>query len=179
MKEAVIAKAYAKSIYQLGEETNTQITDEFTSLTEVINSCNDLETVLFLDVFTFEEKQSVLNDVIKKLNVSDLLRNSISFLMQEKRISLLPLIHKELVVIDDDRKGFLRGTIEGSEDSIDLDIEKKIVTFLAQKLGSEPKLKYKKNDKISAGFKVTVSDLQLDATVDNQLNKLKKEILNS
>lgn len=179
MKEAVVAKAYAQSIYQLGEESNVAITDELTKLTEVINENNDLETVLFLDVFTFEEKQAVLNDVIGRLNVSSLLKNTIAFLMQEKRIGLLPLIFKEIVVIDDHKKGFLRGIIEGRDQQIDPTFEAKILSFLKEKLGTEPKLSYKQSEKVTAGYRVTVEDLQLDATLDNQLNKLKSEILNS
>ncbi|MCR9203427.1 MAG: F0F1 ATP synthase subunit delta [Halobacteriovoraceae bacterium] len=179
MKEAVVAKAYAKSIYQLGEETNVAIADEFTKLTQVINENNDLETVLFLDVFTPEEKEAVLTDVLAKLNVSPLLKNSISFLMQEKRVGLMPMIYKNLIVLDDHKKGFMRGTIEGRGDEMDPEFEKKILSFLSQKLGTEPKLTYKKSTKVTAGYKVTVDDLQLDATVDNQLNKLKSEILNS
>ena len=179
MKEAIVAKAYAQSIYQLGEEQNVAITDELTKLTEVINESNDLETVLFLDVFTPEEKQVVMNDVLAKLNLSKLLGNVVSFLMEEKRLGIFPLIFKEMVVIDDDKKGFMRGTIEGRGDSVDPEFEKKIHTFLKEKLGKEPTLSYKKNENVTAGFRVTVEDLQLDATLDNQLNKLKSEILNS
>lgn len=179
MKEAIVARAYAQSIYQLGEESNIAITDELTKLTEVINENNDLETVLFLDVFTPEEKGAVLNDVLGRMNVSSLLKNAISFLMAEKRIGLLPLIFKEMVVLDDHKKGFMRGVIEGREDQIDPEFEKKIHAFLKEKLGTSPKLTYQKNEKVTAGFRVTVEDLQLDATIDNQLNKLKSEILNS
>lgn len=179
MKESIVARAYAQSIYQLGEENNIKVTDELTKLTETINESNDLETVLFLDVFTIEEKQSVMNAVMDKLQLSKLVKNVISFLIQEKRIGIMPLIFKEVVVIDDHKKGFMRGTIEGREDSVDEAFEKKIYSFLKEKLGTEPILTYKKNEKVTAGYRVTVEDLQLDATIDNQLNKLKSEILNS
>ena len=39
------------------------------------------------------------------------------------------------------------------------------------------KVSYKKNENITAGFKVTVEDLQLDATVDNQLRHFKSSVL--
>ena len=63
--------------------------------------------------------------------------------MQEKTW-YFPLIFKEMVVIDDDKKGFLRGTIEGSEEQVDPEFEKKITSFLKEKLGKEPELEYKK-----------------------------------
>ncbi len=179
MKEAMVARAYAKSIYQLGEEQKIDVTDELTKLTVIINENNNLETVMFLDVFTIEEKQAVMNEVLKRLELSSLVRNVINFLMDEKRINILPLIFKELVVLDDHHKGFMRGVIEGREDTLDEDFETKIHSFLKEKLGTDPILTYKKNEKLTAGFRVTVEDLQLDATLDNQLNKLKSEILNS
>ncbi len=179
MKESIVAKAYAKSIYALGEEQNVDVTSELTKLTEVINENNDLETVMFMDVFTIEEKQAVIGDVLAKLGTASLVKNVIGFLMEEQRIGLLPIIFKELVVIDDHKKGFIRGVIEGSEDEASPEVADKIVAYLTDKIGSKPVLTYKKNENLTAGYRVTVEDLQLDATIDNQLNKLKSEILNS
>ena len=66
MKELAVAKVYAKSLLELGDEKKIQLADELTRLTEVINKANDLETVLFMDVFTMEEKKAVFADVAKK-----------------------------------------------------------------------------------------------------------------
>lgn len=179
MKEAIIAKAYAKSIYELGQKSNIDITKELTLFTEVINESNDLETLLFLDVFTIEEKEAVLKEIFHRLETSNLARNTISFLLEEKRIALFPLLFKELVVIDDHEKGFLRGRIEGAADEAPKEIVEELTAYLAKKLNSRPVLTYKKNKELTAGYRVTVEDLQLDATLDNQLDKLKSEILNS
>ena len=179
MKESIVAQAYAKSIYALGEEQKIDVTEELTKLTEVINENNDLETVLFLDVFSYEEKLSVLSDVLEKLGTTSLVKNVISFLMSENRIGLLPIIFKEVVVIDDHKKGFIRGVIEGREDVANPEMTEKMIAYLADKVGAKPILTYKKNENLTAGYRVTVEDLQLDATIDNQFNKLKSEILNS
>lgn len=177
MKEQITAKAYAKSILELANENNVDIAKEFTTLTEVINSANDLETVLFLDVFTIEEKVNVLKEVTSKIGLSKLSTNFLLFLTDEKRLGLLPLIYKEIIVLDDDKKGFLKGVIEGTEDAIS-DEEKSLLTsYLKNKLGRDTNLEYKKNGNLTAGYRVTVEDLMLDATVDNQLDKFKSSIL--
>jgi len=179
MKEAVVAKAYAKSIFELGESISVDVTSELISFNELINENNDFETLLFSDAFTVEEKEAVLSSVFDKANYSSLTKNSVNYLLSEKRIGLFPLIFKEMVVIDDHKKGFLRGTIEGSEESISEEVTAQLIKYLKSKVGGEPKLNYKKNDNITGGYRVTVDDLQLDATIDNQLNILKQEILNS
>ncbi len=179
MKEQIIAKAYAQSIVELGVELKLDLVKELTTLTETINKSHDLETLLFLDVFTAEEKLGVLNEIMKKLNLSQVTTNFMQFLVQEGRIGLMPMIFKNVIVIDDHNKGFLRGTIEGSEETIPADVKEKLKSYLQSKLGVEPILEYKKNGNVSAGYRVTVEDLQLDASLENQLEKFKDSVLNS
>ena len=80
-------------------------------------------------------------------------------------------------MIDDERRGFIKGTIEGGDTQIDPAFQAKIETFLKAKLGKVPTLNYVQNTNVSAGYKVTVNDLQLDASLDNQLNQFKQSIL--
>lgn len=178
MKVENIAKAYAKSLKELGREANADVASELTSLTEVINENNDLETALFLDLFTVEEKENVLIDVVEKMKLSDLVKSFLCFLNQEKRIGILPLIFKELVVLDDHEKGFLKGQIEGANESVDPDFEKNVKAYLEKEMNKKIELSYVQSDKVSAGYRVTVEDLQLDASLDNQLKNFKETVLN-
>jgi F-type H+-transporting ATPase subunit delta len=177
MKEVAVSKIYAHSLLELGAEKKDSIVEQFTKLTEIINKANLLENVLFLDVFTQDEKKNVFADIAKKYNFSDLMVGMVNFLIEEKRIGLLPLIVKELIVLDDEKKGFLRGTIEGAEDSLDEKIIEQMKQFLKERLGKEPQLKYVQNDMISAGYRVTVEDLQMDASLDYQLEKFKQSVI--
>ena len=178
MKNTITAKVYAAAFIDLCEEAKIDIAKELTTLTETINASNDLENVLFLDVFTNEEKSSVFNAIAEKISLSKELTAAINYIINEKRINLLPLIYKEVIVIDDSKRGFIRGTIEGNTSEIPEDIKTKLTGSLKGDLaGKEAILDYKKNDSITAGYKVTVGDLQVDATVDNQLKAFKEAVL--
>lgn len=177
MKEQAVAKVYAKSLLELSDEKKLGLADELIKLTEVINKSNELENVMFLDVFTLDEKKVVFNEVAKKLNLSQITVAAVNYLIDEKRIGILPLIIKEVVVLDDDRRGFIKGTIEGNTTEIDPAYKAKIETFIKNKLGRAPHLDYVQNTNVSAGYKVTVEDLQLDASLDNQLEQFKQSIL--
>jgi len=179
MREQIIAKAYAQSIIDLAKDENVDVAAEMTKFTEVINENNDLENVFFLDVFTQEEKVNVATDVIAKLKLSNIFKKFVMFLVQEQRLSIFPLIFKEVIMIDDHNKGFLRGTIEGAGAEVPAQFKDQMKSYLDAKLGRNCDLDYKQNDKITAGFRVTVEDLQLDASLDNQLDKLKNSIINA
>jgi F-type H+-transporting ATPase subunit delta len=177
MKEQAVARVYAKSLLELGDDKKVAIADELIRLTEVINKTNDLENVLFLELFTLEEKKNVFIEVAKKLNLSPITTETVKYLIDEKRIGILPLIIKEVIVMDDERKGFMKGTIEGHDLQIDQAFKNKIENFLKNKFGRQPQLDYVQNANLSAGYKVTVEDLQLDASLDNQLEQFKQSIL--
>lgn len=172
-----ISWTYAKAITQLAEEKQVDIAKELTEFNVLINKNNDLETVLFSDVFTIEEKKDVLAEVFKKFKVSPMVSDLLNFLLQEKRIGVFPLIFKDVVVIDDEKKGFLRGVIEGPGTSMDEAQKKKIISYLKGKLNKEVELEFVPSTQITAGYRITVEDLQLDASLENQLDKLKESLL--
>jgi F-type H+-transporting ATPase subunit delta len=178
MKESNIAKIYAKAFFQLGKDANIDIADDLTKFTEQINVSNDLENLLFLDLFTADEKLDVFKVIADKLGLSEILKSAIEYLILEKRIGLLPLIFKEIIVADDHEKGFLRGSIEGSADEISENEKNQLVALIQSKVNKELKLDYKKVNNVSAGYKITVEDYQLDATIDTQLENFKNIVIN-
>lgn len=178
MDQRIIAKAYAKSIYELATENNVDIVGELNQFNILVNKNNNFENLIFSDVFSAEEKTDVLKTVFSKLNSSSLVKNMLFFLIQEGRVGLFPLIYKDIVVLDDDKKGFLRGIIEGSDTQANEDFKNKIADYLKGKLNKNIELDYVQNSEISAGYRVTVEDLQLDASLENQLENFKNSVLN-
>lgn len=177
MREQITAQAYANAFLSIGESNGVDLAEELTKFNELINQSNDLENLLFLEVFTIEEKKSVLADLFSKIKSNKLLQNFVYYLIEEKRIGLLPVIFKEVIVLDDDKKGFMRGTIEGRTEKLGAAEKKLIEGYLKKKLDRNPTLEYIQTENVTAGYKITVEDLQLDASIDSQFEKFKKSIL--
>lgn len=178
MDQHSISKTYANAILELSDEKKIDIVEELNAFTELLNKNDDLETLLFSQVFSNHEKQDVLEAIFKKFSVGPIVKHTLYFLIAEGRINLFPFIYKDLVVLDDDRKGFLKGTIEGSDSTPNEALQKKIKNYLEGKLGKKVELDYVKSENLTAGYKVTVEDLQLDASLENQLDKFKESVLN-
>ncbi|MCB9094769.1 MAG: F0F1 ATP synthase subunit delta [Halobacteriovoraceae bacterium] len=177
MKERDIARVYAKSIISLAKSNKIDLIPEFSKIVDVLNMSEDLEKVLFLDAFREDEKLSVFKVIAEKISLSPLMNNFMEFLIREKRASLFNIIYKEVVIEDDREKGFIHGVIEGSEAEISPEVKNKFKVFLKNKLGREPELEYKQSDRVTAGYRVSVEDLLLDASLDNQLENFRKTIM--
>jgi F-type H+-transporting ATPase subunit delta len=177
MKDKDISKVYASSIIELASKENLDLIADFGKLVEVLNSSVDLETVLFLDAFSEEEKSDVFKKIASKIGLSSLFQNFILFLIEEKRINLFNVIYKDVVFQDDFKRGFIRGTIEGQDLIISDTVKDKLSAFIKGKLSKEPILEYVQNEKITAGYRVKVEDFYIDASLDNQLENFKKTIM--
>jgi len=173
MKNSVIAKTYAQAVVQIAKEQNCPIFDEVAGFIELLNKSSDLENLLFLNVFVYEEKKQVLDELFKSLKLHAVTQNFLTFLLNEKRLPLLPQIYKELIVIEDANKGFISVKVEGSQDELDAQAKSSIESYLLSKLNLKSNISYKKNDQISAGYKVVAGDNLLDATLKTQLNSFK------
>jgi F-type H+-transporting ATPase subunit delta len=171
-----VAKAYARSAVELGLESKVDIAAELTIVQELINGSNDLENVLFLEVFTLEEKKNVLEALFEKIKLSLYARNFLFFLIAEMRMNLFPQIYKEIMVIDDHHKGLMRVEILGVEDSLSEEAQKLVSAYLREKLQMEPKIQYRKEKDLIAGHRVKAEDLLLDTSLDNQFEMFKKSI---
>jgi len=177
MKEQNIAKVYAKAFLELAKDLKVDVVGEFTKLTEVINSSNDLENLIFLEVFTTEEKKAVLSEIFEKCKFSQIFRECLFFLINERRIGLINLVFKELIVMEDFEMGFINGKIEGATATISEADLKVLENFITAKTNKKLKVKYEQNSGITAGYKLLIDDLQLDASIDSQLKKFKDSII--
>jgi len=168
-----ISIVYAKALYQISEENKeVDLVRDFTGFTELVNSSNNLENLLFYESFSAEEKISVLTKIFEKTNYSEFFKSFLALLVENKRVTYYPQIFKELTVLDDDSRGFLRGTIESSE-KISEETITKVKKYLEERVGKKIVLEYKTNKSITAGVRTTVGDLLLDATLEHQFDLLK------
>lgn len=177
MKEQEISKVYAESINQIASEKSVDVVSEIAKVADLLNKSNQLEQLLFLDTFESEDKVSVFNELAEKVNLHPLVSNFMVYLIEEKRVNLFNQIYKEIVSIDDREKGFLSGVIEGSQGQVDENFKNKIGAYLNKRLGKQVNFSYEKNEKVTAGYRVKVDDLLLDASLESQLEQFKKTIM--
>ena len=178
-KKSQIAKAYASAITQIAESYDFNLSAEIVKFSEIISTSNYLENLMSLDVFTAEERIIVLDEIFNREKFNEVFVNFIKFLVVEKRFDLFSMIYKEVIIREDFKMGVINGIVEGSDKEPNDLLISQMKEYLENKIGLKAKLEYRENNNISAGYKATVGDLQIDATLENQLKKFKEQILNN
>lgn len=180
MKEQDIARVYAKAFVELSAQTKSDLSEEFITFTTLVDSSNDLENLLFLDVFSNEEKSSVVRDLGAKAGFSKAFEESINYLIEEKRINLLPFITNEMSAINDQQNNLLRGVIEGDTEDIPEEYKNKLVGEIKKYFTNKNmQIAYVQKKDITSGYTLTVDSYQIDASVDKQLDRFKNFTLSN
>lgn len=179
MRSTTVAKVYARSLYQLGKESGieSRIAKDCQVVQEIILSSNDLENLLYLEIFTAEEKREVFEAILAKTSVTPLMKNFLYFLIEERRMGLFPGIFQEVILMEDEAQNFIKARIHGKMDQLDPQEEKQICDYLKMKLGKNPVVEYVKNEEILAGVRVMAEDLHFDASFNHQLDLFKQTLL--
>jgi len=171
------ANRYAKALLDLALEKNQEdvLFSDMQYVSKTIADSSELSLVLNSPVYKIENKKVVL-DSIFSTNTSDLTHKLISLLAENKRISLLPLIAKQYVVLYNEAKGIVKAIVTTAfplDDTLRNQVMLKANELV---IGKRISLDTKVDERIIGGFILRVGDVQIDASITNKLNTLKREL---
>ena len=119
-------------------------------------------------------KKSALLEIFKGIN--PLTANAIDTLMSNKRIALLPEVAKQYSVLFDKLTGTELATVTTTLPLTE-DLKVKVLAKVKELTGKEVAVENIIDENILGGFVLRVGDLQYDASILNQLSKLKREFI--
>jgi len=179
MNESIIAVRYTKSLFALAKEKN---------LLDVIK--NDMEAVYNIMNESEELKLVFQNPVLKPSNKYEIIDKVFGSSFQKITISFMNLLVKNRreEYLHDISRNFLAkyrefNGIEAGVFTTAVSVDPKIIANLKEvikkTLNIEVELTSNVNEKILGGFVLRVGDNQYDASVQSNLNKFKRKLLNT
>ena len=176
MKQQNVAQVYARALMEISEAKQTHAIQGLETFLKLMNKVSHLKELFFLEIFTREEKLSVFSTIAKKIQMDRTLKDFITFLFNEKRMTILPSLLTEMKALNDEKKGIVRGVVEGREKKVLKEKVAKIEKFLKEKLNKRVQLTYKSTEEVTAGYKVLVGDLLIDISLDGQLRQFRRSM---
>lgn len=165
---------YAKAVLNLANDNNTAevVNADMQLIVNTVAQSKDLKDMLYSPVIRSSVKKSALLEVFKNANQATV--NLIDVLIANKRTSLLPAVASSFVTLFEKQKG---NQIAEVTTAVPLsgDLEAKVLAKVKALTGKEAAIKNIVDENILGGFILRVGDTQYNASISNQLSKLKRE----
>lgn len=174
MAGARAAIRYAKAVLSLASDQKSTdvVNNDMKLIASTIAESKDLSEALQSPVIPSSVKKSVLLEVFKKADKTTL--GLIDTLVTNNRIDILSDVAVKYSQLLDESKGIELATVTTAV-ALTADLEKKVLAKAKELTGKDVEVKSIIDESILGGFILRIGDLQYNASVANQLNKLKRE----
>jgi F-type H+-transporting ATPase subunit delta len=165
---------YAKAVLDLAKDQNTveTVNNDMKLIENTIAGSIDLSEMLQSPVIRSEVKKAILLEVFKESNrITDGL---IDTLISNKRINILSEVASSFNRLHDQFKGREVATVITAIPLTD-DLKAKVLEKAKELTGKKVEIKNSIDENIIGGFILRIGDIQYNASIANQLNKLKRE----
>ena len=174
MAGARAAIRYAKAVLNLATEKKTAeiVNSDMELITITIAQSKDLKDMLYSPIVRSSVKKSALLEIFKNSNEATV--NLIEVLIANKRMALLPDVATTFTRLFEEQKGSQTAVVTTAVPLTDA-LEAKVLAKVKELTGKEAAIKNIVDESILGGFILRVGDTQYNASIANQLNKLKRE----
>ncbi|MFC4722920.1 ATP synthase F1 subunit delta [Geojedonia litorea] len=174
MAGARAAVRYAKAVLSLASDQKMAeaVNNDMKLMANTIANSEDLKNVVKSPVVRSSVKKEVLQQVFKGTNA--ITGNLIDTLIANKRVALLEEIASKYIQLYDELRGTQVAKVTTAVPLTD-GLKSKVLAKIKELTGNDIEVENTIDESILGGFILRVGDIQYDASIANNLNKLKRE----
>ena len=174
MAGARAAIRYAKALLNLATDSKTAevVNKDMKLIADTLAESKDLSEALLSPVISSSIKKSTLLEVFKNTDKST--SSLIDTLVANNRIDILGDVASKYNQLFDESKGIEVATVTTAVE-LSADLKKKVLAKAKELTGKNVEVENIIDESILGGFILRIGDVQYNASVANQLNKLKQE----
>lgn len=175
-----IARRYAKALLAIGREDGQADTykEELGGFVNLLEEQKELEQVISNPLYDAESRKKVLQAVVKRSELSQVMASFLFLLFDKGRIQYLRDIYAFYEKLTDELANIVRAdlvsAVELPEESI-----ARIKAALSEKTGKIVKMDVRVDPALVGGVMTKIGDLVLDGSVRTQLKTLKESLQRS
>jgi F-type H+-transporting ATPase subunit delta len=177
VKNLSIARRYAKALLLIGKEDGKAETyrEELDGLSQMLTSQPDLERAINNPLYRPTDRRKVLEAVVQKLGLSEVMESFLFLLFEKGRFSFLESINDFYQKLADDLKGIARASLVSAGELGDDTIEK-IRAALSTRTGKDIILDVQQDPELIGGIVTKIGDLVLDGSIKTQLVNMRESL---
>ncbi|EGL13628.1 F0F1 ATP synthase subunit delta [Paenibacillus chitinolyticus] len=176
MSDIVVAKRYAKALFEAAKEQNTvaQVETELTEIVQTIQDHAELRSVLDHPNIDVPAKRQLLSNIFAD-RISPLVMNTIKLLIDRRRQSLLPIVLSDFVQISNESLGQADATIYTALPLSEVQV-KEIADNFSRMTGKQIRVQTVVDPSLLGGITVRIGDRLYDGSLAGKLERLEKSL---
>lgn len=177
MNEGKIAVRYAKALYLTASEQDLleSVKMDIILISDVLKNTSIFRDFLNNPVSKPSECSFLVNRGFGEGRIQKITLNFLEIIIQNSRISYLEGIMREFFTIYRRSKGVKSATLITARD-LSIEYKEKFQTVLKKIYKTEIELSHNTEPSIIGGFVLTVEDQQYNASISNELNKIRTSL---
>jgi len=177
LKNDVMARRYARALYELGREEGLekQFQDDMDNVVALAEESDEFKAIMVSPLYDITLKKRILSGMVPKLAISPFALNFFYILLDKDRFSFLPEIRKAYQDFLDAASGKVKAQVLSA---IDLDAaqQQKIAAVFSQVMRKSVDVEIAVDPSLIGGLVVEVEGMVYDGSIKTQLSKIKQSL---
>lgn len=177
MKGDVIAKRYARALFELGEEEgkHQELLDGLEKIALVTKESSELRSIMESPLYDIILKRKILEDIASRLTVSRYIENFLNILLNKERFAHLAEIRDAYKQLMDEASGHVRATVTTAFELSAEQIEQ-ISEALSKKMNKKVDVDITVEPTLIGGLVAEVEGMIYDGSIKTQISRLKQSL---
>ncbi|APE29135.1 F0F1 ATP synthase subunit delta [Aurantiacibacter gangjinensis] len=171
--QASLAGRYASALFDLASEagTVTAVENDLDTLDAALRESSDLSAVITNPEISRSQLAAIMSGVAEHLGLSELTRNFLGVLAENRRVSKLPGIIRAFATIAAAQRGEVQAEVASAHALTDAQLAE-LESKLRAREGRTVKLKSRVDPDLLGGLVVTIGSKRIDSSIRTRLNSL-------
>ena len=175
MKDIAISRRYAKALMLIGGEDGKadKYRKELSGFAALIEKETELNDTICNPLYPVAERRLVLQEVLKKVKISKLMKSFAVLLFDKGRFGFLDSINEYYQILADELKGVAHASVVSAVE-LSSDAVKKIKASLSKLTGKDVVLDVEQDSELIGGIVTKIGDLVLDGSIRTQILNMRE-----
>ena len=180
MRGGTAAHRYAKALFSLAQDDHRhrEVRAELENLGSLIDGSRELRDAMLTPLHPADERKAVLRAISSQANVSTLVQNFISYLIDQRRLIDFSAIVAAYGELADEAEGMVIAEVV-SASPLDDRRKDRLRRALSERTGQEVRLEVEVDPSLIGGAVAKVGDLVFDGSLRTQLGQLRSTLTGS
>jgi F-type H+-transporting ATPase subunit delta len=177
MRGGTAAYRYAKALFGLAQDEHRyrEVRSEIERLKGLFDESRELHEALLTPLHPAAERKSALSEIAKRVGVSPLVQNFLSYLIDQRRLIDFGGIVEAYAELSDTAEGLLTAEVIAAS-PLDDRRKDRLRRALSERTGQEVRLQIEVDPKLIGGAIAKIGDLVFDGSLRTQLGQLRANL---